>query len=69
MRSSSPCARQSASWVSAVSSAQSPSASISPQSSPTGMNSPGGTQPQSAWRQRISASTPATRPLVISICG
>ena len=42
----------------AVRSTHSPSATISPVSSATRMNSPGGTRPRSGWCQRTSASTP-----------
>ncbi|OPZ01700.1 MAG: hypothetical protein BWZ09_02662 [Alphaproteobacteria bacterium ADurb.BinA305] len=49
-------------WRQAVSSAQSPIATISSLSSATGMNSAGDTQPSAGLFQRSSASTVRTRP-------
>jgi hypothetical protein len=48
---------------------QSPSASISPISSATGMNTDGGTLPISGCCQRISASTPTTAPFEAEYVG
>ena len=45
----------------AVRSTSSPSSTIRPESSATGMNSDGGIAPRSGWSQRSSASTPAIR--------
>jgi hypothetical protein len=47
-----------------ASSSRCPTAPISPASSATGMNAPGGTQPRSGWGQRARASTEVMRPSV-----
>ena len=50
-------------------STHSPSGTISPISSASGMNSAGDTRPRSGWRQRSSASKPTMAWRSRSICG
>src|SRR5471032_3154914 len=65
----SPCARHAPSKAKARRSTQSPSGSISPDSSAIGMKRSGATMPSSGWCQRSSASAPMTARSDRRICG
>jgi len=56
-------------YVQAVRNSHSPSGSVRPISSATGMNFSGRTRPRSGWRQRTSASTLRTSPVCRSSTG
>ena len=69
LKGGSPSESQVANCRQAVFRTKSPIGRISPVSSAIGMNMSGGTRPRRGCCQRISASTPTTRPVVMSICG
>ena len=65
----SPAASHAATWRQASSTTQRPRPRIIPFSSASAMKSSGPMSPRVGWRQRISASTAAVRPVASSMIG